>query len=207
MNLKEAFRYQKFLDTMMYQARRSLNNEEHTLKTTKNHLRSKANADAEDITEEVVPVTPFFPNDEVIRFMEWLVTEREHLSNAISAAKEKAPIDIDAAIDTNKFRQAVYGSIREMLSYHKSKSMSQGRDYRFDVNGVQAPYYYDIEIIKEEAFDRDKSRDAMRRMITKADEVSAEIDAVMINTQVEYSPWFDVNESFDDVMTAFTAVI
>ena len=207
MNLKEAFRYQKFLDTMMYQARRSLNNEEHTLKTTKNHLRSKANADAEDITEEVVPVTPFFPNDEVIRFMEWLVTEREHLSNAISAAKEKAPIDIDAAIDTNKFRQAVYGSIREMLSYHKSKSMSQGRDYRFDVNGVQAPYYYDIEIIKEEAFDRDKSRDAMRRMITKADEVSAEIDAVMINTQVEYSPWFDVNESFDDVMTAFTAII
>lgn len=207
MNLKEAFRYQKFLDTMMYQARRSLNNEEHTLKTTKNHLRSKANADAEDITEEVVPVTPFFPNDEVIRFMEWLVTEREHLSNAISTAKEKAPIDIDAAIDTNKFRQAVYGSIREMLSYHKSKSMSQGRDYRFDVNGVQAPYYYDIEIIKEEAFDRDKSRDAMRRMITKADEVSAEIDAVMINTQVEYSPWFDVNESFDDVMTAFTAAI
>ena len=43
----------------------------------------------------------------------------------------------------------------------------------------------------------------MREMISKADEVSAAIDAAMINTKVDYEPVFDVNETFDDVMTDF----
>ena len=53
MNLKESFRYQKFLDTMMNQARRSLCDPDHILKVTKKHLRNAANPDAENV-EEVV---------------------------------------------------------------------------------------------------------------------------------------------------------
>lgn len=43
----------------------------------------------------------------------------------------------------------------------------------------------------------------MRDMISAADKTSAEIDAAMINTVVEYEPVYDVNESFDDVMAEF----
>ena len=43
----------------------------------------------------------------------------------------------------------------------------------------------------------------MRNLIQDADKTSAEIDAAMINTQVEYDAPFDVNDSFEDVMTEF----
>ena len=137
--------------------------------------------------------------------MEWLVEERQKLSVAIGCAKASVGFDIDAAIEANKFRQIVYGGIKSMLAFNSSKSKTQGRDYRFNINGDQTPYYYDIEVTKEEAFNREASRDVMRRMITEADQVSADIDAALINIQVDYDPKFDVNESFNDVMTAFTA--
>ena len=204
MNLKESFRYQKFLDTLMNRARGSLCDPDHILKVTKKHLRNAANPDAEDMEEVVELDTPFFPNDDVIQFMEWLVEERQKLSSAISCAKASVGFDIDAAIEANKFRQIVYGGIKFMLTYNSSKSKTQGRDYRFNINGDQTPYYYDIEVTKEEAFDREVSRAVMRRMITEADQVSADIDAALINIQVDYVPKFDVNESFNDVMAVFT---
>ena len=41
-------------------------------------------------------------------------------------------------------------------------------------------------------------------MISKADKTSADIDAAMINTAVDYTPIYNVNDSFDDVMAEFT---
>lgn len=205
MNLKESFRYQHFLELMLHSAVRSVHDPSHAFKTTKTHLRSKANPDAEDITEEVTTETPFFPNDDVIGFMEWLVEERRTLSEAIGRAKASIGFDLDAAIDTNKFRQGMSTGIKSMLNNHASKTVTQGRDYRFDVNGIQSPYFYAVEVVNEEAFDRAASKDVMRRMLAEADKVSAEIDEAMINTTVDYTPVFDVNDSFEDVMAAFIA--
>ena len=51
MNLKESFRYQNFLENMLAYAGNSLTDREHSLTITKNHLRKKANAEAEDMME------------------------------------------------------------------------------------------------------------------------------------------------------------
>ena len=71
MNLKESFRYQNFLDGLLEAAINSITTREHCLTTTKNHLRSKANPDAEDTTE-IVEVEPFHGNDDVLRFLQWI---------------------------------------------------------------------------------------------------------------------------------------
>lgn len=202
MNLKESFRYQNFLDMMMRAASASIQQRDHCLKVTKTHLRSKANPDASDVTETVEGEV-FFANDDVVAFMAWLVQEREKLTTAIGAAKASIGFDIDAAIETNKFRQTVNGSIKNMLRYTPTKRVEQGRDYKFNVEGNQTPYIYEIEVVSEEAYDKTGAKTLMREMISKADEVSAAIDAAMINTKVEYEPVFDVNETFDDVMTDF----
>lgn len=204
MNLKESFRYQNFLDTMMRAASASIQQRDHCLKVTKTHLRSKANPDAGDVTESVEGEV-FFANNDVVAFMAWLVKEREKLTAAIGEAKASIGFDIDAAIETNKFRQTVNRSVKSMLRYTPSKSVEQGRDYKFNVEGNQTPYIYDIEVVSEEAYDRTSAKTLMREMISKADEVSAAIDAAMINTKVNYAPAFDVNETFDDVMTDFIA--
>lgn len=206
MNLKESFRYQNFLDMMMRAASASIQQRDHCLKVTKTHLRNKANPDASDVTETVEGEV-FFANDDVVAFMAWLVKEREKLTTAIGAAKASIGFDIDAAIETNKFRQTVNSSIKSMLRYTPTKRVEQGRDYKFNVEGNQTPYIYEIEVVSEEAYDKTGAKTLMREMISKADEVSAAIDAAMINTKVDYEPVFDVNETFDDVMTDFLAKV
>lgn len=203
MNLKESFRYQNFLDSMMQEATYSIRTESHGVMVTKKHLKSNANPDADDVEEEVV-TDDFFANDDVIKFITYLIDERQKLTEAIGKAKASINFDIDAAIETNKFRQSAHSAIKRMLQCSKaSKSVAQGRDYKFNAEGNQTAYYYDIEVTKEEAFDRDKSKSLMRSIISESDKTSAEIDTAIINTQVDYTPMFDVNESFDDVMTAF----
>lgn len=91
MNLKEAFRYQNFLDKMMSAAEYSICVRDHALVTTKVHNKTKSDPEATDITE-TVEVEPFFPNDDVIFFMQWLIIEREKLTKAIVDAKAAADI-------------------------------------------------------------------------------------------------------------------
>ena len=202
MNLKESFRYQNFLENMLAYAGNSLTDREHSLTITKNHLRKKANAEAEDMME-TVDVGEFFKNDDVLKFMTMLVEERSKLTNAIGKAKASIGFDLDAAIETNKFRQTVANRVKTMLRFTASKRTERGTDYKFKVEGNQTQYYYDIEVKANEAFDRSVAKDTMRKLILEADKVSAEIDSAMINTMVEYDAPFNVNDSFEDVMTDF----
>ena len=205
MNLKESFRYQKFLDSLMNSAARSIEREDHCMHVTKKHLMSAANPDAEDMIEEVEPDVPFFKNDDVIWLMGMLVDEKQKLSIAIGKAKASAGFDIDAAIETNKFRQNLSYSIKGMLRRTGSKRMERGSGYKFNNDGVQAPYYYNVEVVSTEAFDRENAKEVMLDAITESDLVSAEIDAALINVKVDYIPPWNVNESFDDIMAAFMA--
>lgn len=206
MNLKESFRYQNFLDSKLNEARYSIIDRNHALKVTKVHLKKKANPEADDITE-VVEVEDFIPNDDVIKFMYWLVSERQKLTEAICAAKASLDFSLDAAIEANKFRQCTASAVKGMLKCAPSKKIEQGRDYKFNVEGNQTPYYYEIETSFEEAFNRDTAKKVVREMITSADKTSAEIDSAMINTIVDYTPVFDVNDSFEDVMAEFTSKV
>ena len=207
MNLKEAFRYQNFLDTLMTDASYSIQNREHCLITTKKHLRSKANPEAVD-TEEIVDAGDFYSNDIVLGFMQYLIGEREKLSTAIGEAKMSLGFDLDAAVATNKFRQRLSNSVRSILRYTAPKKrIEQGQDYRFNIEGNQTPYIYDVEVTVEAAYDTASAKEVMRSVNEKADKVSAMIDAAMINTTVNYNPTFDVNDDFNDVMERFQDAI
>ena len=202
MNLKESFRYQKFLDGLMANAGSYLPHPYHCLETTKVHLRHAVNPEADDMTE-VVDDGEFVSSDTVLAFMAHLVDEREKLSIAIGAAKASIGFDMDAAIETNKFRQSLHGSIRKMLRFVGTKKKTTEMGYKFDINGQQVPYRYDVEVTTTERYDKEAVKIMMREVIAKADEVSAAIDAALINTAVAYDPPYDVNESFDDVLEAF----
>ena len=205
MNLKEAFRYQTYLKNLLNKAYYSIIDRNHALKVTNNHLRSKANPDAVDVTTEA-EVDPFIPNDDVIRFMVWLIGEREKLSNSIASAKHWMAFDLDSAIEANKFRQSVIGGINHMLEFKASKRMTHGSDYKFNNEGVQAPYVYDIEVVSEEAYDRETASAIMKTIRKEADNVSAEIDTAMVMTKVDYEPVIDAGDSFEDAMKVFLAL-
>lgn len=205
MNLKESFRYQNFLESMMGFAGESITNREHSLTVTKKHLRSKANSDAEDM-EEAVNFGEFYKYDDVISFMFFLVKEKEKLTTAIGLAKATIGFDLDAAVETNKFRQTLMGRAKMMLRYVSAKKMERGTDYKFNAEGNQNQYFYDIEVEYTEAFNREEAKRLVKEIATEADKTSAAIDSAMINTQVDYTAPFNVNDSFDDVMEEFLAM-
>lgn len=204
MNLKESFRYQKFLDSMMSNASASIQSREHSMKLTKTHLRNKANPEAEDKVEEV-DYGVFFANDDVLAFMQFLVGEKNALTCAIGKAKASCGLDIDAAVETNKYRQTVHNATRRMLGYVAANRVERGTDYKFNVEGNQVQYTYDVEVEFAENYNRESARQLMRTMISESDDVSRSIDTAMINTVVDYDAPFDVNDSFDDAMAAFLA--
>lgn len=204
MNLKEAFRYQNYLSDMMGQARASICMSAHATKTTKKHLLSKVDPNLADEVEEVVAEHAFYPNDDVIRFMEALVGEKRRLMEAIGKAKASIGFDLDAAIGTNKFRQEIYQAVRDVTERCRPyKKVEKGIGYNFNSEGTQVPYYYDVEIEVTEAFDRENAKRIMKYNITTANDVSAKIDAAMVNTEVDFYPLFDVNDSFNDTVEEF----
>ena len=202
MNLKEAFRYQTFLNDRLNMACLSVSSRDHAYKITKKHLRSKANPDAED-KEEIVDNGIFYPNDDVIRFMESLVGEKYKLTTAIDSAKSHLDIDIDASVESNKFRQRVANAIGRMLTFAKTSSKTKDNDYKFNVEGNQTMYYYEVETDFEEAYDRDQAKLIWHRLTEDSDAVSSAVDSAMINTSVDYDPPYNVNDSFEDMMERF----
>lgn len=206
MNLKEAFRYQSFLNHLIDDGCYSISSGSHAFVITKNHHRSKANPEAEDLIEEVSNCkTPYYKNDDVIGLLLILVNEKGKLTREINIAKSNSDDDIDAMIESNKARQRVTSSIEAMLQYKASDTVERECDFKFNVDGNQVAYYYDVEISKAEDFNRDAGKRISKILSGEADKISTAVDVAMINTHVNYDPIFDVNSSFEDVMEEYLA--
>lgn len=203
MNLKEAFRYQNFLDRMFSAAALSIQKRDHCLTQTRNHLCSKVNPDANDFEEEVKVEEEFFANDDVIKAMLFMIGEKEKLTIAINNAKKSIELDIDAAVAVNKYRQQLNSAVAFMMRFKPCNRVETEIGHKFNVAGDPVDYKYDVEVTNVEAYDRDAAKKAVKEIISEADKTSSEIDAAKVNTKVEYAPVFDVNDSFDDVMNAF----
>lgn len=203
MNLKEAFRYQNFLDRIFGAACVSIEKRDHCLTQTRNHLYNKVNPDMENVKEEVKTEEDFFANDDVIQAMLFLIEEKEKLSIAINKAKESIDMDIDAAVSVNKYRQLLNKSVAFMMRLNPCTRIETGIAQKFNSTGDPVDYKYDVEVTSVEAYDRKAAKKIMKKVISDADKTSAAIDFVKVNTTVDYTPVFDVNDSFEDVMNTF----
>lgn len=202
MNLKEAFRYQTYLDGLLLSAGQSIKQELHCLVVTKNHMCNKSNPEASDFTE-TVEVDPFTPNDDIINFLNFLINEKWKLTSAINKAKSSLEFDIDAYTEQNKYRQSVYRYIKEMLSRKAGKRIETAYGFKLNAEQNQVSYRYDVEVTTSEAYDKKEAKKCMKNIIAEADRISSKIDEAKINTIVEYEPLFDVNDSFEDVIEIF----
>lgn len=206
MNLKEAFRYQNFLDRIFGSACSTIQYRDHSLNVVKRHLCNKVNQEAEDFEETVKTEEEFFKNDDVIAAMLFLIEEKEKLSVAINNAKKSITIDIDASTSVNKYRQQLNRALGAMMRYKTSSRFESAIGHKFNVAGDPVDYKYDVEIISTESYDRNSAKKTVRELNSISDKTSSEIDAAKINTNVDYTPVFDVNDSFEDVMNTFVEI-
>ena len=171
------------------------------------HFRSRAAAGQIDETLDVTDYTSkVYPTDKVIDFLLVLIDEREKLARAIQAAKSQMELDIDTAVDVNKKRHGAIEVFREMRQLKSSSLLRKnfGTGFIFNNEGNQTNYRYDVEVVTTIDFDRNKIRATVDKLQKKADEVSAAIDAALINTEVNYVFPFDPHASAAEILEDFS---
>lgn len=204
MYLKEAFRYQNFINRLISQTMSYLSYDKNVTKITQEHMRKKVNPEAENETVDMTTMRPFtYGVNDLIRFMEKLMAEREKLTASISVAKAGCAIDIDAEIANNKTRQAVVSTLNRMAAIKASEKVTRSTDYKFNAEGNQVPYTYEVKEVSTIDFDRNKVKAIAKETAAKCDEVSASIDRIMVELAVNYEPWYSINDSYEDVMEQF----
>lgn len=208
MNLKEAFRFQNRLQSMMDEAQCILGREQNITKVQNTYLRKKVMAEAEDETTMDAPSTEY--SDQITsmaEFLLFLLSQRENLSAAIY--KAKAGVDLASGLDgevgLNSNRQEIAGLFRRMAGLRSSEVLisNGGTGYRFNNEGNQVSYRCDVKRVTTINFDRNKIRGMCVDLSKKADTVSAALDAALVNTQVEYEVPFDVNDTFAEAFEHF----
>lgn len=208
MNLKEAFRFQNKLQSMMDEAQSILGSTANITKVQNTYLRKKVMTEAENETTIDAPATEYSEQITLVaEFLLHLLSEREKLSVAIFQAKAglKLPAGLDGEVGLNSKRQEVAGLFRRMAGLRSSEVLipNGGTGYRFNNEGNQVSYRCDVKRVTTINFDRNKIRKMCGDLSKKSDEVSAALDSVLVNTQVEYTVPFDVNDTFAEALEAF----
>lgn len=203
MNLKEAFRYQNFLDELLGTAYSYLNNKNFVVSTVETHLKSQVNPDAKDEVIEVQKPydVEFTPND-LIDFVVKVVNEKEKISNIISDVKMRTEIDIDVAIALNKKKQGFARVLQSLSNIKSGEKVKNASDYKFNTDGNQVSYYYKINEVTQIDFNRNDVRGLYKKLLKETDEVSTKLDSILINTELDFNPSWDINDSFEECVVA-----
>ena len=206
MNLKDAFRAQNKLQSLMEEASFILQDQGNTLKVTTTHLRSKVIPEAQDaVIEDTAPSEYAEHINQVAAFLMTMLAEREKLSAAIAESKSKLPLDMDSETGLNKARQNLADIFRRMSVLRSSEVVIPhgGTGYRFNGEGNQVSYRCDAKQVTTINFDRNKIRGMATELGRKADKVSADLDLCLVNTEVNYTLPFEMNDSFDVILSDF----
>lgn len=208
MNLKEAFRYLNHLDRLAQETKAYLLSRENCTLVSQIHRKSKANAEVQDevLTTEQIRDNWNMHKDvmQVANFYIDLIREKQELSLLVAGIKAKYEFRMDAELSANKLRQEVAATLVQVTrSNRPTRRITRGNAYKFNAEGNQVSYYYDIEESTEPAFDPKTMKEKARGLQEKADAISAEADAFLVNTEVSFSAGYSVSDTFDDAFERF----
>mgnify|MGYP003378314499 CR=1 FL=1 len=196
MNMKDAFRFQNKLKGLMCEATAILQDRRNIVKVKTTHLRSKVMSDTQDaVVEEAAPSEYAGHANEVAAFLMSLLEEREKLCRAIHAAKNALDLDMDSEVGLNRHMT--------MLRNSEKTIAGGGSGFRFNGEGNQVSYRCDATQVTTIDFDRNKIRGMATALSKRADEISMSLDKCLVNTEVSYEPPFDMNDSFEDILSDF----
>lgn len=201
MNLKESYRYANYLDDLLSTAYTYLRNKGFVTTIVEEHLRKQSNPDVENETIEVQKPfdVEFKPND-VIDFVVKVIEEKDKLSESIAEAKSTTEINIDNAIAMNKKKQGFISVLNGIADIKPSEIKTTSKSYKFDINGEQKPYVYDVNRKTSIDFNRTDVRNLIKKYLKETDEISAKLDLIEITTQVNFIPKWDINEKFEELV-------
>lgn len=204
MVLKEAFREQNFLDSLISQASYFISRTENVVTKKQEHMRKASNPDALDETIEVPKSVDvkYTPND-VVSFIMNVIDEKDKLTKAISVAKAQSETDIDSSISMNKTKQSIAKTLKAMSDIKASEKIETARGRKFNINGEEVGYSYDMKSITTIDFDRNMVKSLAKKLNKESDDISTQIDKLNVGLEVDYTPVYEIGDSLDDCIELF----
>ena len=199
MNLKEAFRYQNKLQSLLDEAQGILDCDANVTKVANTYLRHKVMPEAEDETVMDVAQTEYAEQiTDVARFMIYLLEEKSRLFAAIRKAK-------DSEVSLNAARQSIARTFKRMNDLRSSEQLLSGggTGYRFNAEGNQISYCCDVKRVTTINYDRKVIHAALSKLNRQADETSNRLDLCLVTSKVDYTVPFDVNASFAEAFEIY----
>lgn len=198
MTLKEAFRYSKYVEDCL--SRSSWTMEKNSMQTIFHHLYSKVDnrEDEEEIVEPTVPVT----TEEMITLTMSFAQEKGRISRAINDYKAKLMengIDLDSMMALNRVTRRLVVSYRAMLANEERVIKQQGTGYRFNAEGNQTSFLYEMQEEHKYTFNEESLRQKVRALTEKCDETSKVIDQLLVEDNIEFDPLYDFNDSISEI--------
>lgn len=216
LSLKESFRTMNFLDNIINSLTYYVRDTNNAIKVTEKHYRSKSNSDA--IDEDIDATTERTYKDtsivDIAYLIEKLIEEKTKLALAIGEAKKWNTIDykendkslsLDSAVETAKKSRDFANVLKTLIDLKSSETKKQGVDYKFNAEGNQMPYKYDITVVKGIDFNRNNINALYKKLLDKADKISTLIESAMLKEIVEYECPYSIHDSVTDIVEKYTA--
>lgn len=208
MNLKEAFHYQNYLDILANEAKLYLSSFENCTLLTQTHHKSKANPEAQDEVRTTEQIRENWNThkdvDRVVDFYMDIIKEKHTLAILIARVKAEASFMMDAELSINKMRQEAFLALNALARRSRATHRTtKGSGYKFNAEGNQITYYYDVEEVIEPAFDPKAVKANSRKLQDEADAISTQADAFLINSDVKFEPHYRPGDTFEDAFDIF----
>lgn len=210
MNLNEAIQCQVKYGMCLIWAMYLTKNPHNVARVETTYLRSKAVPGAED--ETVVKAGEKDPNswygkqnNELVRFLLFLLEQETAVIRAIWDAKATLEIDIGYELGLNLHRTKAVQALYNMAAIFPSEKYipDGGYGYCFNAEGNQIKYVCDAKEVTTINFDREKVKSLADQLKAESDAVSDRIDRLYATTQVNYQPPFNLNGSYQDIFFEF----
>lgn len=202
--LKKSFELQNYLKKLLFDAMEVLLQRENITTTTQEHLRHKVYDNAEDETVVIPKLEdyPFTPM-ELVDFACYVQQDMEKLTLAINKAKQSGSVYFDGLIANNNHKRSLMRCLSNMANIKGTEKITTGYSNKFNEEGNQVKYAYDIKEVTKIDFDRNAVKAIVSRLMKELDETSTTIDIMQLETKVDFDTIFEIGDNLEDAVMKY----
>jgi len=212
-SLKESFRILSYIDKTISSLTSYLSNKNNSISVIESHLKEKSNPEAqnEELDTTTVREYPDASTVDIINLVGKLISEKTKLEISVENAKKHIVIitkdnnnlSLDSAISNAKQSRNLAGVLNSLINIKTDEKKTVAQGFKFNINGEEVPYRYDVVITKTINFDRSIVSDNYKTLLEKADKLSISIEKSMMDEIVEYEFPYSVHDSTADIVSKY----
>lgn len=204
--LKKSFELQNYLKGLFDATLSVLAYQDNTTITKQEHMRKKVYSEGQDETVFKPKRNEYdFSINALIDFACYVQDEMAGLAFAINAAKHSGVNDFDGMIAVNNQKRKLLDRMISMSNIKPRESVVRGSAYKFNADGDQVTYIYDIKEVTTIDFDRNKTKGIASRLRRELDETSTTIDRMQLSIYVMHDTVFEIGDSLEEAVEKWMA--